>query len=271
MNTATSSNLTAEEIAHKYDKDGFFVLEGAIPDELLDAYSDLYDREHGDSNKGWGRSDQYAIYDEIRNILCHESIEMSFESIEMAAALHVEMSMQESTECKWHKDSLLQDLNAASTYIGVLVCLEDIDPRSGPFELIPGSHKWTHLIPLLQRSAENATPEGEQYQEDILLAEKDKQGAETFTFLGKKGDVLVWHSQLAHRGTKKTGIERRPTLIGHYCGNYSHTLHEGPLPPYEKRVAEMEWMKERYDRHGENGVMYFTKDFQESDEAAPRL
>ena len=128
-------------VAEKYERDGFFILEKSIPEHVVDAYLDMYQAEHGDSLAGWGRSEQYNKHVEIKDVLCHPSIEDAFSQIEMAAALHIEMTMQKSTECKWHKDSVLQDPFAASTYIGVFVCLEDIDPSSGPFEVIPGSHK----------------------------------------------------------------------------------------------------------------------------------
>jgi hypothetical protein len=38
-------------------------------------------------------------------------------------------------------------------------------------------------------------------------------------FLGRKGDVLIWHGRLMHRGTRPvhTGLERR-ALIAHYPG-----------------------------------------------------
>ena len=39
------------------------------------------------------------------------------------------------------------------------------------------------------------------------------------TYLPKKGDVLLWHSRLIHRGSKANvpGMERR-ALIVHYSG-----------------------------------------------------
>jgi len=242
----------------KYEENGFVVLENAIPSEIVDKYLRLYENEHGDSVEGWGRDEKYADYQEIRDILCHPTIAKAFDGIEISAALHIEMTMQKSTECCWHKDSLLQDKYAASTYIGAFVCLEDIDADSGPFEVIPGSHKWDHLIPLLTREKVETGQDGEQYMEDLLLAEAEKLGADIFTFLGKKGDVLLWHSQLAHRGAQANGRQRRKTIIGHYCGNYSHEYHHGPLPEFNKWKSEM-LSSGAYSQHGDDGTLYFNK------------
>lgn len=246
------------EIRQKYEQDGFVVLEKAIPEDLVDRYLALYEEHHGDNLEGWGRNEKYAEHQEIKDILCHQEIASAFDDIEISAALHIDMTMQKSTECKWHKDSLLQDKYAASTYIGAFVCLEDIDPDSGPFEVMPGSHKWEHLIPLLTREKIEIGHEGEQLMEDILLEEAEKQGSEVFTFLGKKGDVLLWHSQLAHRGSVTNGVSQRKTIIGHYCGNYSHEYHKGPLPDFSLWKQEM-LSNGVYSQHGENGTLYFNK------------
>jgi ectoine hydroxylase-related dioxygenase (phytanoyl-CoA dioxygenase family) len=47
---------------------------------------------------------------------------------------------------------------------------------------------------------------------------RDRQ-ATAQQFLGTKGDVLIWHGRLLHRGTKpkRLDIERR-ALIAHYSG-----------------------------------------------------
>lgn len=44
-----------------------------------------------------------------------------------------------------------------------------------------------------------------------------RTGSQAQQFLGKKGDVLIWHGRLAHRGSlpKNTELERK-ALISHY-------------------------------------------------------
>lgn len=242
-------------VAQQYEEKGFFVLENAIPEEVIDAYLEMYKSQHGDSIDGWGRDTKYLEHKEILDVLCHETIQEAFEQIEMAAALHIEMTMQRSTECGWHKDAVLPDAHANSTYIGVVVALGDLDDQSGPFELIPGSHKWDHI----SFTKEEYQHGGDELINQRILVEIAETKPEIFRFTGNKGDVLGWHSQLYHRGSRVKSSPLRPTVIGHYCGTYSHDLHRGPLPPYDVRKSEMEsvGMQDRYARHGDDGVLYF--------------
>jgi ectoine hydroxylase-related dioxygenase (phytanoyl-CoA dioxygenase family) len=50
-------------------------------------------------------------------------------------------------------------------------------------------------------------------------AELDRRQLPAERFLGRRGDVLIWHSRLLHRGCppRKPGAERR-ALIAHYSG-----------------------------------------------------
>ena len=52
-----------------------------------------------------------------------------------------------------------------------------------------------------------------------IEAEIRDRGVAPRRFLGRKGDVLIWHGRLMHRGTQpvRTDLERR-ALIAHYSG-----------------------------------------------------
>lgn len=242
-------------VAEQYEQDGFFVLPSAIPGEVVDSYLEMYQQNHGESLDGWGRGTKYLEHPEIIDVLCHQAIESAFEEIEMAAALHVEMTMQRSTQCGWHKDALLPDPHANSTYVGVIVALGELDDQSGPFELIVGSHKWEHI----SFDGENHKDAEDEIVNQRILVEIAEKKPKIYRFEGSKGDVVGWHSQTYHRGSRVRSNPHRPTLIGHYCGTYSHEFHRGPLPPYEVRKSEMEseTMQDRYARHGRSGVLYF--------------
>ena len=72
--------------------------------------------------------------------------------------------------------------------------------------------------------------------------ELERQDARIETFLGKKGDVLVWHACLLHRGSPPRGPgSQRLSFISHY-----HGLSHWAMGP---RVG-----------HHPNGTMYFLND-----------
>src|SRR5690606_30331182 len=94
-----------------------------------------------------------------------------------------------------------------------------------PFEFVAGSHLW----PCLRRGKlfQYLTPEERQSpdwptftQFDVARAcegEMKKRGSKFSRYLPKKGDVLIWHSNLLHRGSPPYNPDReRRALICHY-------------------------------------------------------
>jgi ectoine hydroxylase-related dioxygenase (phytanoyl-CoA dioxygenase family) len=156
----------------------------------------------------------------------------------------------------WHHDSALDNEIAAENYIGVWVALEDVTPESGPFELIVGSHLWDLDFAKLYAIGDNAY-EGTYGSYEYLLEEIEKRKGETFTFLAKRGDVLVWHGRLVHRGTipqKKDAT--RMSIIGHYCNNYAHKDQEDLQPDASAIFSSMDEDAKRYAKW-ESGGYYF--------------
>ncbi len=56
--------------------------------------------------------------------------------------LHLNLTGWISTERDWHQDDDLNPGPVNSWYAAVWIALDTIDPASGPFEFIPGSHRW---------------------------------------------------------------------------------------------------------------------------------
>ncbi len=114
------------------------------------------------------------------------------------------------------------------------MALDDIGPECGPFEYVPGSHRWPLLR--LERVKAFLTPEelerrepgsgandwpkyAEPYVTPAVHAQIAESGLPVRPFLARKGDVLIWHGGLMHRGSAPLvrGAERR-SLITHYSG-----------------------------------------------------
>jgi ectoine hydroxylase-related dioxygenase (phytanoyl-CoA dioxygenase family) len=146
--------------------------------------------------------------------------------------LHLALSGWVSTERNWHQDDYLNPPFVNSWYAAVWIALDRIDPASGPFEYVPGSHRW----PLLRgenvrrfltdeerERKEYGVNHWPKYSERFVVpaieVEIARQRVPPRTFLGEKGDVLIWHGRLMHRGTlaAQAGRERR-SLITHYSG-----------------------------------------------------
>ena len=95
------------------------------------------------------------------------------------------------------------------------ICLEDVHPDAGPLTYYPGSHR----IPAYRFShgginaVKEELPESRSYMEQKIR----EAGLKREEFLGKAGDVFLWHGQLLHGGTHINEHSRtRKTLVTHY-------------------------------------------------------
>jgi SAM-dependent methyltransferase/ectoine hydroxylase-related dioxygenase (phytanoyl-CoA dioxygenase family) len=97
------------------------------------------------------------------------------------------------------------------------LCLEDVDPQAGPLFYYPGSHR----IPPYRFShgGLNAVDAEMPACREYIDAEIAKRGLRRETFVGRKGDVFLWHCQLLHGGTQIDDPARtRRSLVVHYWG-----------------------------------------------------
>ena len=130
--------------------------------------------------------------------------------------LHLTLTGWVSTERNWHQDDYLNPPFVNSWYAAVWVALDRIDPDSGPFEYVPGSHAWPLLrgdkvrAHMLEEEAEARDPEtgaglwptlSEKLVVPAIEAELASKQSRTEHFLAEKGDVLIWHGRLMHRGS----------------------------------------------------------------------
>ena len=114
-----------------------------------------------------------------------------------------------------HFDTWYMPPPVANKMVVSSICLEDVDPIAGPLVYYPGSHK---IPPYVFSHGRIDAIEAEMPACRAYLEEKLKEyHPERKLFLGKAGDVFIWHAQLLHGGTgiKDLGHTRR-TLVTHY-------------------------------------------------------
>ncbi|MCB2081650.1 MAG: phytanoyl-CoA dioxygenase family protein, partial [Rickettsiales bacterium] len=127
----------------------------------------------------------------------------------------------------WHQDEYLNPPGVAGWYVAVWMALDTIHPDAGPFEYVPGSHKWDlvrrdkvlEYISPEERGKETWPKQSERFLTQLFEDKVKEKGIKSQYFLAEKGDVLIWHSRLMHRGTepKNRNLQRR-TIITHYSG-----------------------------------------------------
>lgn len=213
-----------------WNEEGVVLVKNFFPENFLQQYEQCWIEENQTKTErpaGWPDPIPYMRHQELLQLLCYGPLsEVLHNLIGEPAGLHLNLTGWVSTERDWHQDSYLNPKHVGDKYAAVWIALDDIHPDSGPFQYIPGSHRWRQVT---YEKIIKALPEEQRdhrwpkYSEEILSPifeqEIEARGSATVSHLPSRGDLLVWHGRLLHRGSKAvvSGMERR-SLIAHYSG-----------------------------------------------------
>lgn len=206
---------------------GYVIKRNFLPHSLIDEYVML--RQNLEVGSGNIADCHPHLYSEaLRDLCC--SRELHYLMVDLVGeelGLHFTLNGFKSTERGWHQDDYLNPEDTMARYAAVWMAMGDIDPDSGPFEFIPGSHKW----PCMRREKVRAfiKPEfrydpsnywicaSEYFVNKAVEARVQEVGAKVQQFQAKKGDILIWNAKLMHRGSIPRNPDLiRPALICHY-------------------------------------------------------
>lgn len=138
--------------------------------------------------------------------------------------LHLNLTGMTSTLRNWHQDGYLNPAPTGDFYAAVWIALDDIHPDAGVFQFVPGSHRWHRIThEKIAKVVDVDDPRWPTLTEDVLTplvdAEIKARGAQVVDYQPNRGDVLLWHPRLYHRGsTPLVKDAYRPALIAHYSG-----------------------------------------------------
>lgn len=129
-----------------------------------------------------------------------------------------------------HRDSVVVPTPRFGHLAAAWIALEDIVPESGPLMFVPGSHRFPfyefgpgqHVYnPAAHSPADVASAIA------FYTAELERSKLPVRHFLGKRGEVLLWHSALMHGGAPATDPERtRQSLVVHFSTLGDHPTRE---------------------------------------------
>lgn len=181
--------------------DGAVVVRGLIPEHDVDKYLSFFHETYTATGRV-PRDDDYIRFAEVRDLLCHRSIADMFSTIGLDG--HVENCLLDwkYEPTGWHSDRL-PHLTRTS---GVIIALDELDPRSGLYEMIPGSHRWNLDLNLCAPLAKAETSE---YLKSKIAGHLES----VYRFEGSKGDVLIWNSELIHRRSPRTADVPRQSAV----------------------------------------------------------
>lgn len=240
---------TPSETFSEWNAEGVVLLRGFFSADELEPYEREWAHAHGylgsaaddlglpillaSNPHGWADSCPYMTHDALRKLCCNPRLGELLRGLtgdDMAVNLN--LTGWVSTERDWHADSYLNEPEVGDYYAAVWVALADINPLSGVFQYVPGSHKWPQITrETIGRYFDIEDPSWPKQSETILTElfeeEIESRHATVVSHVPKRGDVLVWHGRLLHRGSKplRPGVSR-PALIAHYSG-----VHHRPRMP----------------------------------------
>jgi ectoine hydroxylase-related dioxygenase (phytanoyl-CoA dioxygenase family) len=213
---------------------GYCVVEGGVSPHLIKAYKDKYPDELTRSVEPFlsylPSREEYLENQTILNITFNDMMQQYFASTGATYSLHLSEARLGSSNINWHRDfnpNLEVDkfngtVESGEHYLGMMTCIDDFGAGSGPFEVVPGSHKW--IIDRAVINYENMMNNPAKcyaYYELLIDELKNNTGITPYQFRGKSGDVIVWYGSSVHRGAQASSAfpanERfRNSLIGHY-------------------------------------------------------
>ena len=137
------------------------------------------------------------------------------ELLEGAPVVCNSLNFIQGSEQTAHIDSWFMPPPVLHKMVVTSVCLEDVQTDAGPLFYYPGSHK----IPPYRFSngKVRAIPAEMPQCHHYVDGEIAQRGLKRETFIGRKGDVFIWASQLAHGGTPIANpSSTRRSLVTHY-------------------------------------------------------
>ncbi len=238
----TVNDVLAPQL-ESFIRDGFLVLEQAVPHDLIDATLDNVEQawrgEHPDIRveypdgadikilpaspdvrTGTGKLlHMHGYFPTTRAVIFAEPIRSFLEAVFERPPLAFSTLMFETgSKQPPHQDSAFVGVDSPLEFAASWVALEDIQPGSGVLEYYVGSHRIdepvfegdTRLMPVELRNDERYN--------HYLLDLCTKAGLERREFTPKKGDALIWNADLVHGGSQQRaeGSSRR-SLVTHYC------------------------------------------------------
>jgi|CZKI01.1.fsa_nt_gi phytanoyl-CoA hydroxylase len=237
-----TSEIEADLSQSQFERDGYLVLEGHFAPHQIDraasAMRRLLDERPGEvvaESLRTGRRTFWAQADgrECRHFKFNDLHLMSGEVRELAldpglasalegalgepAVLFGSQDYQRGSSLRMHIDSLYTTPRTPHSLAAAWIALEDVHPDSGPLFFYPGSHR----IPLYRFNdgTHHAARDEEADWFDYIDVQIRLRGLKQRKFLARKGDVLVWHSDLVHGGCPvKDAGRTRASLVCQYFG-----------------------------------------------------
>lgn len=160
-----------------------------------------------------------------------------------------------------HKDTSFVVVDPPCTLTASWIALEDVQRGQGELIYYPGSHRDPLFLFSEQYLPWNPSRDGKGVHKKytaFLHQQADEKETQTQAFYAKKGDVLIWHPNLAHGGAIVDLKDKtRYSLVTHYCPQSANPAYFSFFDKAHKRPwKDGFYASRRYDmREGANHTL----------------
>jgi ectoine hydroxylase-related dioxygenase (phytanoyl-CoA dioxygenase family) len=198
----------------KYNKNGYLVVKSVIDNDTIDKIVNEIYEEHPE-NKNLNRiADAWKQYEIIGYLAFNKKImNILYQLYNRKPVPFQTLNFYLGTEQKIHSDQIHFCSDPKNFMCGVWIALEDVSMDSGPLIYYPGSHK----LPFYTMQRLKIEP-GNYLEYENKIEEKVKTfGLKPKYGTIKKGDIIIWHSNILHGGSKRNNINlTRKSIVIHY-------------------------------------------------------
>lgn len=242
--TARGLNTEQQAQLEQFVSDGYIILKGAASHDLVNAFqkrieasfrygnSEVLYQQHGDhairrldgpADRIGGRVvDSFVAFPEALDLFhvpaLYDFLNLIFDAPPL---LFQSLSFDQGSQQGLHQDTAYVVVDQPLQLAACWIALEDVQPGSGELIYAPGSHRLPDWNFGGNRKHWNMAEDGDEthHQWAVHLAEhagKSEKGVQHF--LPEKGDILIWHADLAHGGAPILDPSlTRQSLVGHFC------------------------------------------------------
>jgi Phytanoyl-CoA dioxygenase (PhyH) len=222
-----------KELIRKFQETGYLQIEsGADPAAIDRIVSDpalVYSGKEHETKRALNYWDRHP---DVRALATLPNIDRILRLLYRRSPIPMQtINFKVGSEKKAHSDAIQFHSYPAGFMCGVWIALEDIHEQNGPLELYPGSHKLP-FYNLMDAGimAKKATTLYAFYENYELFMERvvEANGCQPKKVLLKKGQALIWASNMLHGGAKiidKTAT--RFSQVTHYY--FEDCIYYGPL------------------------------------------
>ncbi len=242
-------NAAQASLLRKWVKDGYVVIEGAIPEPVLQAAEQALD----DAYHGRIPAMRYAVHGvaqdcpwvedaltapakaldlhwfspQTRDLIFSQSIldflHLVFERRALATQT---LGFWRGSSQDGHQDSAYVNYTLPMQFAASWIALEDVHEGAGELFYYVGSHKLPEYYYAgefkgaeVAKQVKPGVDLSKDYPRHIELIRRQTEGLgmPKQTFLARRGDVLIWSADLAHGGSVISSDRTRKSVVTHYC------------------------------------------------------